>query len=109
MSGGQYEIGGVAAFAKNGCEVVGEAGVGSVDAVGVVDHGFALGEKPGDGEGHGDAVIAMGIDFRAFEWLPAVDDHAVLELLHIGSHFPEVIDGGGDAVGFFYAQFAGVA
>ena len=89
--------------------MVGEAGVGGIDAVGVVDDGLALGEKPGDGEGHGDAVIAVRVDLGALERLPAVDRHAVLELLHIGSHFTQVLDGGGDAVGFLHAQFAGVA
>jgi hypothetical protein len=53
--------------------VVGEAGVGGIDAVGVVDDGFALGKKPGDGEGHGDAVISVRVDLRALERLPAVD------------------------------------
>ena len=51
----------------------------------------------------------MRVDLGALERLPAVDRHAVLELLHIGSHFTQVLDGGGDAVGFLHAQFAGVA
>ncbi len=38
-----------------------------------------------------------------------MDRHAVLELLHLGPHFPEVLDGGGDAVRFLHAEFAGVA
>ena len=74
-----------------------------------MDHGLALGEKPGDRERHGDAVIAVRIDFGAFEFAAAVDGHAVLELLHIHSHFPQIFHSGGDAVRFLHAQLARVA
>ena len=47
--------------------------------------------------------------FRAMQRVAALDFHAVLELLDHGAHGAEVVDHGGDAVGFLDAQFAGVA
>jgi hypothetical protein len=75
---------------EDGVEVVGESGVGGVHAVGVADDGFALGEKSGDGEGHGDAVIAEAVDHGSAA-AAAFDFHAVLEFLHVGSHGAEVV------------------
>jgi len=39
------------------------------DAFGIADGGFAFGAEGGGGEGHGDAVIAMGIDSGAAQLL----------------------------------------
>lgn len=89
--------------------MVGEAGVGGVDAIGAVDDGFSGGEEAGDGKGHGDAVISVGVDGCTFEWGAAVDGHAVGEFLDLDAHFAESLDGGGDAIGFLYAEFFGVA
>ena len=74
-----------------------------------MDDAFAFREKPGDGEGHGDAVVAVAIDHGGVQRLAAFDFHAVLELIDLGSHGAEVVDDGGDAVGFLDAEFLGVA
>ena len=39
----------------------------------------------------------------------ALDFHAIVELDHLGTHGAEVVDHGGDAVGFLDAQVAGIA
>lgn len=48
-----------AAEAFEGVEKFGE---GDADAFGVANGGFAFSAERGDGEGHGDAMIAAGID-----------------------------------------------
>jgi len=63
----------------------------------------------GDGEGHGDAVIAEGIEFGAVEGLASGNLEAVFEFFHLRAHEAQVGGHGGDAVGFFHTQFAGVA
>jgi hypothetical protein len=59
LGGGQTEVLHFFSLAEDGMEVVGEAGIGRIDAVGTVDDGLAFGKKPGDGEGHRDAVITV--------------------------------------------------
>ena len=53
---------------------------------GVVDNGFAVGRQGGYGEGHGDAVVAEGIELRGVELLASGDHHAVGKLLGVDAH-----------------------
>ena len=94
---------------KNGVEVMSEAGVGRVHALGVVNVGFALGKETGNGKCHGDPVVPATVKGRRVERPSAVDFHAVIKLNDIRSHGFEVIDDGADTVGFLHSQFAGVA
>ena len=89
--------------------MMGKSWIGGVHALGVLDDGFAFREKACYGESHGDAVVAVAIDHGGVQRLPTFDFHAVFELLDLGSHSAEVVDDGGDAVGFFDAEFLGVA
>ena len=89
-------------------EVLLEIGVGGADAFGAFDEGFAIGEEAGDGEGHGDAVVVKGGDGGTVEFGTADDFHAVVEFGDGDAHESEVGGDGGDAVGFFDAEFGGV-
>lgn len=54
-------------------------------------------------------MVAVGVEFGGVEWVAAFDFHAVFEFLDLGTHGAEVVDDGGDAIGFLDAEFAGVA
>ena len=69
----------------------------------------SLGAQGGDAEGHGDAMIAGGVDSCAVERLAAGHVEAVFEFGDFCAHGAEVFGDERDAVGFFDAQFAGVA
>ena len=40
--------------------------------------------------------------------MTAGDFHAVLELFYFAAHAKQVVDDGGNAIGFFHAQFLGI-
>src|SRR3954470_17153042 len=67
---------GAAVLAGDFLEHFVEAGVGGVDAVGIGDDGVAFGEHAGDGEGHGDAVIAEALQACAVQRGAAEDGEA---------------------------------
>ena len=71
--------------------------------------GLAGGAEGGDGEGHGDAVVAAGVDAGAVELLVAGDVEAVFVLGDFGTHGAEVFGDEGDAVGLLDAELLGVA
>ena len=87
-----------------------EAWVRGANAFGVMHGSVAgFGQKTGDEKGHGDAVVAVTLELRAFKSLATEDFHAVLEFLNLRTHEPEIFRHSGDAVGFFHPQFTGVA
>ena len=51
-------------------------------------------------KGHGNAVVLVAVNNGTVERFPAVDDHAVIGFLDIGSHGTEIFDHDGNAVGF---------
>ena len=74
-----------------------------------MDEGFSLGAEGGDAEGHGDAVIAAGIDGGPVEGLSAGHIQAIFEFLDFGTHGAEILHYQGDAVRFLDAELFGVA
>jgi len=88
-----------------------ELGIGDGGAVSIVDHGIAFGGEAGNGEGHGDAMIAARFDFRAmhFAGVAALDAQAIGEFFHLGAHLPKIFGESGDAIAFFHAQLSSVA
>jgi hypothetical protein len=46
-------------------ERISETGIGNFHALGVLDDGFAVGEEPGNGKRHGDAMITEARDASA--------------------------------------------
>ena len=72
------------------------------------DDGLAFGEKAGDGEGHGDAVVAKALHGGAVERCAAEDFQPVFGLGDLCAHGAEIRRDGGEAVGFFHAELAGV-
>jgi hypothetical protein len=67
------------------------------------------GKETGNGEGHGDAVVAKAIDGGTLELGPADDLHAIVELGDGDAHAAEVIGYGGDAVCLLHAELSGIA
>ena len=53
---------------------------------GALDQRVAFGAKGGDAEGHGDAVVAAGVDGGAVKVLAAGDIEAIFEFLDFGAH-----------------------
>src|ERR1700733_709881 len=80
-----------------------------VDGFRALDEGFAFGAESGYGEGHGDAVVAAGINCGAVKSLASGNIEAVFKLGDFGAHGAEVFDDEGDAVGLLDAEFLGVA
>ena len=77
--------------------------------VGAPDECFAIGAKSGDAEGHGDAMIAAGVDGCAVEGLVAGNFEAVFEFGDLCTHGAEIAGDESDAVGLFDAELFGVA
>src|ERR1700752_4304218 len=80
-------------------EEFGEAYVGGF---GSPDQRFAFGTKSGDAEGHGDAVVAAGVDDGAMELLAARDIESIFKLFHFCAHGAEITHDECDAVRLFY-------
>src|ERR1700694_5616277 len=74
-------------------ECVLKSGIRSADAIGVLNDRFAVGEKTSHSKGHRDGMIAQ----------------AVVYLDNLCAHDAQIVRDGGDAIGFFNAQFLGVA
>src|SRR6267154_2537760 len=73
-------------------EVIEERWIGNTGTIGVADHRRALRPECGYGEGHGDAMIPVRLDFRAaqFACLAAFDAQAVGALFHGGAHAAQI-------------------
>src|SRR2546422_49921 len=88
---------------------------GNGGAVCVADDAFALRGKRCDGKGHGDAVVAVGVNFGAAQRSAgaprraASDAQAVGTLLHLRSHPTQVLGQRGDAVTLLYTQLLRIA
>ena len=90
-------------------EQIEELGEADGGGFGALDQGFAFGAESGDAEGHGDAVVAAGVDDGAVQSLSAGDIEAVFELFHFGTHGAEIARDEGDAVGLLDAEFFCIA
>ena len=77
-----------------------EARIGHGHAVSVGEGHRPVGQEGGDGEGHGQAVVAPGIDGGAVEWPASLNDHPVFGGFCLGAHGPESLGDQGDPVGF---------
>lgn len=73
-----------------------------------MDGNGAIGAEGGDGAGHGDAMVAAGVDFGGVELLLSGDVEAIGEGLDVCAEEAEVGGGGFDAVGFLDSEFGGV-
>src|ERR1035438_5424830 len=74
-----------------------------------MDEGVAFRAEGGDAEGHGDAVVAAGVDGGAMEGLASGNVETVFKLFHLGAHGAQVLDDEGDAVRLLDAELPGVA
>lgn len=94
---------GGAAEAFEGGEKFGE---GDADTFGIADGGLAFRAESGNGKGHGDAMIAVGIDSCAAEFAggAAFDAHAIGKFFNAGAHGAQSGGERGDAVAFLHAQ-----
>jgi len=92
-------------------EIIEKSWIGDGGALGVADHGRAGRSQSRYGEGHGDTVVAVRLDFRAaqFSCGSAFDAQAVRAFFYRGAHAAKVFGEGCDAIAFFDAQFRGVA
>src|SRR6266436_4443787 len=73
-------------------QVIEECRVGDTGAIGVANQSRAVSRQCGYGEGHGDAVIAIRLDFRAaqFSRVAAFDTQAVRPFFHGCSHAAQI-------------------
>src|ERR1700690_4018100 len=83
--------------AGNRSQIVEERWIGNTGGVGAMNGGLAVSPQRGNGERHGDAMIAEGIQFGAVQALAAGNAQAVGTLVDPGSHLPQVGGNGGDA------------
>jgi hypothetical protein len=85
-------------------------GEGNGGAIGVTDDGVSIGGEAGDGKGHGDTVVAAGIDFGApqFSGAKAGNLEAVRAFFDHGVHAAKIFSKRGDAVAFFDTKFGGI-
>src|ERR1700738_3705467 len=92
-------------------QVIEECWVGDTGAIGVANHRRAIRRESGHGEGYGDAVIAVRIDFRAAQLarLAAFNTQAIGAFVHGGAHAAQIFGQRGNAVAFFDAKLRGVA
>ena len=90
-------------------EPVKELGEADAGGFGALDFGVSGGAEGGDRKGHGDTVVVAGVDRGAVQGLVAGDVHAVFVFGDFGAHGAEASYDEGDAVGFFDAEFFGVA
>ena len=90
-------------------EQVEELGEADGGGFGALNQGFTFGAEGGNAEGHGDAVVAAGIDDGSVELLAAGDIEAIFELFNFCAHGAKIACDEGDAIGFLDAQFLGVA
>ena len=74
-----------------------------------LDERFAFGPQRSYAEGHGDAMVAAGVDGRAVQRLSAGHVQAVLKLGYLRAHGAQVLRHQCDAVGLLDAQFLCVA
>ena len=78
-------------------------------SLGALDQGISLGAQGGYAEGHGDAMVAAGVDGRSMQSLTAGDIEPVLKLLHVRAHGPQIARDQSDAIRFLDAQFLRIA
>ena len=77
--------------------------------IGALNERVTSGAEGCDAKGHGDAVIAAGVNDRAVEGLAAGDIEPIVKLLDFGAHGAEIFGDEGDAVGFLDAELARAA
>src|SRR4029077_18630795 len=82
---------------------------GDDGGVGAIDLGVTLGPQGGDGEGHGDPVIAEGVEVGAVQFLAAGNGDAIFVFFDLGSPGTQVGGNGFNAVALLDAKFLGVA
>src|SRR3954453_7276136 len=82
---------------------------GDLRGISTVDKGLSTSSQRSDGEGHGEPVAVLGIDFSAMQLLAAGNREPVFMFLDLGSHGAQVSRDCGDAVGLLYPQLAGLA
>src|ERR1035438_10161546 len=95
--------------ARDRSQIVEERWVGNAGGVGAMNGGLAVSAQRGNGERHGDAMIAEGVQFGAVQALAAGNAQAVGTLVDLGSHLAQVGGNGGDAVRFLDAKFPRIA
>src|SRR5580698_3591340 len=84
-------------------EQVEEFGEADGCGFGAANEGFAMCAQRGDAEGHGDTMIAAGVDSGSVKPLAAGDVHAIFMLGDFGSHGAEILDDESDPVGLLDA------
>src|SRR5271156_2304926 len=79
-------------------------------AIGVANNGIAFASERGNGEGHGNAMIALRCDLGTVELSGRApfDAQPIGKFLHTRAHLAQALCQRGDAVAFLYAQFLGV-
>src|SRR3954462_5788625 len=63
---------------------------GDQRGIGTVDKGLSTCSQRSDGEGHGDAVVVLRIDFSAMQLVAARNGEPVFVFLDLGSHGAQV-------------------
>ena len=74
-----------------------------------MNQGLAFGAECSDAEGHGDAMVATGIDNSAMELLPARDVETIFEFFDFSTHGAEIACDQSDAIGLLDAELLCVA
>ena len=93
--------------ASSAAERLEESGIGDGHGVRAVDDGRPVGAERGDGERHGEAMIAGGVGGAARQPATAADVEAVRELVDVAAERAEPRDERRDAVAFLDAQLRG--
>ncbi len=99
----------VGPHARSSSSVSKNRGKGHGGDLGPVDGGGTGRAEGGDGEGHRQPVVVVGVDRAAGEATTATDDEAVDELVGVGAHGPEPRHERRDPVALLHPQLGGAA
>src|ERR1035441_10361669 len=80
-----------------------KTGVGNGYTFRVADKAFSLRPECSDSEGHGNAMVPNGLDFRTMQPLSTGNTPSVLGLLDLGTHRPQVLGDCAQTIGLLDA------
>src|SRR5690349_12715984 len=92
-------------------QVIEKSGIRNAGTIRIADYRFTFGGKTGNRERHGDAMVAVRLDFRTMHRpsASALNVQTVGTLLDGGAHAAQIFCQRGNAVALFDPQLRGVA
>ncbi len=97
----------VCSFSSQAFERCKKFGERNSNAISFANHRVAFGTQRGDGQRHGDSMIACRLNFGASQFSGGAPFHAqaIRKFFHARAHPAQSFGNRGDAVAFFHAQF----